>query len=175
MAGGRVVDAATTRDWVRGVLRHGSGPLDVWAIRRVMAGAEPGAVAGVLRARAGCSERWSETRDQGRAFGDVTTAMGAPAMADLPLPVALGVRALGMEAGVVALLFLQTFAAQMVSAAARFVPLGQNDAQMLLRDLHPVIARIAGRDEAAAPGSGAMMAEMDAMDHETLQPRLFRT
>lgn len=175
MAEGRVTDAASARDWVRTVLLHGTGPLDVWAIRRVMDGDDPQQVAAILRARAGSAERWAETRDQGAAFCTVTTGMGEPPLADLPLPVALGLRARGMDAGTVTLLYLQGFAAQMVSAATRFLPLGQTQAQTVLRALHADIATVAARDDTDPPGSAAMLAELDAMAHETLQPRIFRT
>ncbi|WP_092646224.1 urease accessory protein UreF [Jannaschia faecimaris] len=175
MAEGRVTDAASTAAWVRTVLTSGTGPLDVWAIRRVMGGADPEEVAATLRARAGSAERWQETRDQGAAFCDVTNAMGEVPLSDLPLPVALGVRARGMDAGIVAQLYLQAFAGQMVSAATRFLPLGQRAAQTLLRDLHPAIAAVAERNDTDPPGSAAALAELDAMAHEALQPRIFRT
>lgn len=175
MAEGRVTDAATTRDWVRTVLVHGTGPLDVWAIRRVMDGGPAAEITATLRARAGSAERWAETRDQGAAFCDVTSGMGEPPLADLPLPVALGLRARGMDPATVCLLYLQGFAAQMVSAATRFLPLGQTQAQSILRALHPDIAELAARDDVDPPGSAALLAELDAMAHETLQPRIFRT
>ena len=175
MAEGRVRDAATTRDWVRTVLRHGTGPLDVWAIRRAMAGDPPADLAAVLRARAGSAERWAETRDQGAAFCAATTAMGEPPTEPLPLPVAVGLRARGMAATTVCSLYLQAFAGQMVSAATRFLPLGQTEAQVVLRALHPDIAEVAARESIEPPGSAAMVAELDAMAHEHLQPRIFRT
>ena len=175
MAGGHVTDAASLTAWVRAVLTHGTGPLDVWAIRRSMAGDDPAHLTAILRARAGSPERWQEARDQGAAFCEVTTVMGDMPLDDLPLPVALGVRARGMDAGVVALLFLQGFAGQMVSAAARFLPLGQSTAQTVLCGLHADVAVTAARDEIDPPGSAAVLAELDAMAHVTLQPRIFRT
>lgn len=176
MASTRVRDAEGVRAWVAAVLRHGTGPLDVWAIRRVMGGAAADEVAEVLRARSGSPERWREMRDQGTAFGAVTEALGDGARGgDLPLPVALGMRARGMEPGIVTLLYLQGFAGQMVSAATRFIPLGQSVAQGVLRALHPVIRSVASRADDAPPGAAALLAEMDAMAHETLQPRLFQT
>ncbi len=175
MAGGRVADAGSVRDWVAAVLRYGTGALDVWAIRATLRGAEPSEVAAVLRARVGCAERWTEMRDQGAAFCAVTTAIGEVPLSDLPLAVALGVRARGMEAGLVAMLYLQAFAGQIVSAATRFLPLGQTEAQTISRDLHAVIAEVAARDHATPPGSAAFTADIDAMAHETLPARLFRT
>ncbi|WP_255576348.1 MULTISPECIES: urease accessory protein UreF [Jannaschia] len=175
MAEGRVKDAETCRTWVAAVLEHGSGALDAWVIRAVMGGAEAADMADLIRARAGCAERWEETRAMGAAFCEVTTGMGEPPLADLPLPVALGVRARGMDAGLVVSLYLQAFAGQLVSAATRFLPLGQTEAQRVTRALHPVIAKVAAADCADPPGNAALLAELDAMAHETLQPRIFRT
>lgn len=175
MAAGRVTDADGCRDWAAAVLRHGTGALDAWVIRKVMAGADTAEMSDMVRARAGCAERWEETRAMGAAFCDVTTGMGEAPLTDLPLPVALGVRARGMDADVVVGLYLQSLAGQIVSAATRFLPLGQTDAQRVLHDLHAVIAEVTARDTRGAPGNAALLADLDAMAHEFLQPRIFRT
>ncbi len=175
MATGRVRDAAGTGAWVVTVLRHGTGALDAWVIRAAMGGGCITELSDLVRARAGCAERWEETRAQGAAFCAVTTGLGEPPLSDLPLPAALGLRARGMEAGLVVALYLQGFTTQLVSAATRFLPLGQTEAQAVLRSLHPVISEVAARKDVDPPGSGAVLAEMDAMAHETLQPRIFRT
>ncbi|MEM8824521.1 MAG: urease accessory UreF family protein [Pseudomonadota bacterium] len=175
MAEGRVRDAGEVEAWIACVLRRGAGVLDAWAIRAVMGGAEPEEVADLLRARAGCGERWEETRAMGAAFCETTTAMGAAPLADLPLPVALGVRAAGMEPVTVVTLYLQSFAGQLVGAATRFLPLGQAEAQRVLAALHPMIEAVAARADDAPPGGAALLAKLDAMAHETLQPRIFRT
>jgi urease accessory protein len=175
MAAGRVGDAAGVRAWVETVLRRGTGALDAWAIRATMGGADPDEVADLIRARAGCAERWEEARAMGAAFAATRRAMGQGSDPDRPLPVALGLAARGMDAETVTTLFLQAFAAQLVGAAARFLPLGQAEAQAVLAALHPVIAAMAAEPASDPPGSGALLAELDAMAHETLQPRLFRT
>ena len=175
MAKGRVRDAGGVEGWVRTVLRHGTGRLDAWAVRSAMACDDPEALTATIRARAGSAERWMETRDQGRAFCDVTTGMGEAPLADLPLPVALGLRARGMDPATVARLYLQALACQIVAAAARFLPLGQTEAQTILARLHPDIEAIAAHVDPTPPGSFAFLAELDAMAHETLQPRIFRT
>jgi urease accessory protein len=175
MATGRVRDAEGCGAWVAAVLRFGSGAFDAWVIRAAMAGGEARDLAALAAARAGCAERWEETRAQGAAFCAMTCAMGEAPLGDLPLPVALGVRARGMAPEVVAALYLQGFAGQMVGAATRFLPLGQAAAQGLLRGLHGTIREVAARDDPDPPGSGALLAEADGMAHEVLQPRIFRT
>ena len=175
VASGAVHDAATCEGWAAAALRFGGGALDAWAIRAVMAGSDPDGVAHTLRARAGCAERWRETRDQGVAFGATAQALAGGAERADPLPVALGLAARGMDPEAVCALHLHGFAAQMVSAAQRLVPLGQTAAQGALARLHPVIAAVAAREWDGPPGGAAALADLDAMRHEALQPRMFRT
>ena len=175
VAAGRVRDGATLRIWVETVLRRGAGALDAWAIREAMAG-RGAAAAERLRARAGSAERWEEMRDQGAAFARTTEAMGeAPLPAGLPLAVVLGMHARGLVPETVAALFLQAFAAQVVSAAVRAMPLGQTEAQRVLAALAPVVAAVAAAERTDPPGGAALLSDLDAMRHETLQPRMFRT
>ncbi|MBM2577728.1 urease accessory protein UreF [Jannaschia sp. Os4] len=169
MAEGRVTDAAGVEAWTRDVLTRGTGPLDAWAIRGVMGGADPSTTGAFLQARAGAPERWAEARDMGTAFA---ATLGAEAH---PLPVALGLAARGMDPETVVALHLQSLAAQIVQAAARFLPLGQSEAQAILAALHDAIAAEAARRHDEPPGQGAWLAEMDALAHEGLQPRIFRT
>ena len=169
VAEGRVACAATAEAWIAAVLAHGAGRLDAWAVRAVLGGADPGAVAERIEARAGCAERWAETRDMGAAFA--RAARVAPA----PLPVALAVAARGLPPEPVVALYLQAVASQLASAALRLVPLGPVATQDLLARLHPLIARLAAEAPDAPPGGAALAAEMDAARHETLQPRHFRT
>ncbi|MEM9798285.1 MAG: urease accessory UreF family protein [Pseudomonadota bacterium] len=176
MANGRVRDADGAYDWAATVLRHGSGALDAWLIRAAMAGGDPADLRDIAAARAGSAERWAETRDMGAAFATETEALGeAPLPPGLPFPVALGLRARGMDPVTVVTLYLQAFAGQLVGAATRFLPLGQSEGQGVLRRLHPLIAEIAAHEDETPPPQSAFLADYDAMAHETLQPRIFRT
>jgi len=74
--------------------------------------------------------------------------------------------------------YLHAFAANLVSAAVRFVPLGQTEGQATLAALHDPISELA-RQAAVAPldsiGASAFRADIAAMHHETLTPRIFRS
>ena len=182
MAAGRVRDADTSQAWIEAVLRHGAGALDAWAIRAVLRGDPARDVADVLCARAGSAERWAETTEMGTAFAAGVAASeggpapdGVPIPLPIPLPVALARAAHGIPAGPVCALYLQAFAAQLVSAAVRFVPLGQGTGQAVVARLRSAVDEVAAQDAAEPPGTGALAAELDAMAHETLQPRIFRT
>ena len=73
---------------------------------------------------------------------------------------------------------LGAFAANLVSAGVRLVPLGQTDGQRIVASLVPVVDRVAMRAE---PGDLADFAtatpliEWCAMRHETQYTRLFRS
>jgi len=121
-----------------------------------------------------------ETEDQGAAFAATAGALLGVDLPPRPLPVALGqaARGLGLPPAQVLALYLHGFAANLVSAAVRFVPLGQTEGQQVLAALHPLISKIAD-GAAAAPldsiGSAAFRADMAAMLHETMDVRIFRT
>jgi urease accessory protein len=74
--------------------------------------------------------------------------------------------------------YLQAFAANLVSAAMRLIPLGQTAGLCLVAGLEPVIADVA--EEAmtaalAALGGSAVRADLASMNHEIQETRLFRT
>ena len=74
--------------------------------------------------------------------------------------------------------YLQAFAANLVSAAVRAIPLGQTDGQKALAALEPVVADVAAL-AAACPldelGTATLMVDLCSMRHETQYTRLFRS
>ena len=126
------------------------------------------------------SERLTEMMEQGRAFGAALSALTGQAQPPLPYAVAVGhaTAALQVETTEVLTLWLHGLAAQLVSVAVRFVPLGQTAGQQVLADLAPLILRVA-HDCASAPlsdiGTATFRADLAAMQHETLEVRIFRS
>lgn len=177
IAEGRVRDAATLADWIAAVLRQGSARMDaVFVALARRPGADLEAMAGLFEATLSSAERALETAELGRAF----QAMTAPDAAPLPYPLAVGqaTRDLPLADPEVLALFLQGVAAQLVSVAVRFLPLGQSAGQQVLADLAPVIAEVAGA--AARAGEEDLWsftpgADLAAMAHETMETRIFRT
>jgi len=100
-----------------------------------------------------------------------------------PLAVAVsaaahGLGANGLGADAVRFAYLHAFAANLVSAAVRAVPLGQTDGQRVLNRLGPVLARVAEEAGAASLeeiGGCAFAADIASMNHETQYTRLFRS
>ena len=180
IASGAVADGAGALSWVRQVIRRGAGLSDGALLAAVLAGDDPDAVAELARALAPSAERALETEEQGRAFAAaVAAATGLDAPAE-PLPVAVGraARRLDLAPERIVALYLQSFASALVSAAVRFVPLGQGEGQRILTALAPDVIETAAAAVATPPDRIATCvpaADLAAMAHETMDTRIFRT
>ena len=141
---------------------------------------DPEAIADLAEALAPSAERHLETMAQGAAFARTTTAawgITVPAVA-YPVAVGLAARQLGLPADATVTLYLQAFAANIVSAGVRLIPLGQTDGQRITASLLPLTARIAASALSApleAIGGIAVGADLAAMLHETQYTRLYRS
>ncbi len=173
--------------WIETLLLHGSGWNDLVFLRQAhrLRGPEAGAdwadLAALARASAGSAERRRETLDLGQAFAEAAAPWGADAeLHGLAYPLAFG--ALAAREGVplrpLLLAFAHGFAANLVSVAVRLVPLGQREGVRVLKRLEPVLETAARRAAGSTLddlGSAAILSDIAALRHETLQPRLFLT
>jgi urease accessory protein len=86
----------------------------------------------------------------------------------------------------IAALYLHAFAANLISVAVRFVPLGQTEGQAALTALHPTILALAEDAARIATGlapddligilsNATLAADLASMRHETLDVRIYRT
>ncbi len=183
---GLVTDRANLLNWIEDCLRHGAGRSDAiiaahaWRAADAAARAELAELALALQP---ARERLLETEAQGAAFQLVTSAVwpaGEIDAAPLPYPVAVGVaaRAHDVPAGEMLEAYLWAFAANLVSAGVRLVPLGQTDGQRVQAALMPAVLDVARQAEIADLddiGGCAFLAEIAAMRHETQHVRLFRS
>ena len=90
--------------------------------------------------------------------------------------VACAAHGLPLEPSVVA--FLHGFAANLVSAGVRLIPLGQTDGQRLTAGLEHAIRSVAATALAASLddlGTASPMIDLCAIGHETQHTRLFRS
>jgi urease accessory protein len=189
---GDVSDAAAARDWIEGVLTLGAGRSDAvllahgWRVEDAAALRE---LAEFARALAPTTERRLEAGAQGRAFLDVTAAawpderlawaQALPVELRVhPVMVGLAGRAHGVPLEPLAEAWLHAFAANLISAAVRLVPLGQTDGQRLQASFERQVAEIAAA-AVEAPleevGGLALLADIASMNHETQYTRLFRS
>lgn len=179
IAEGRVTDASTSGSWVRGVLERGAGFADAVLLIAVRRGGDVAALSELAQALSVSSERWRETMDLGGAFAAMASRMGVDSVA-APLPVSVGMatRSLALDDQTIAASYLQSFAATLINAAVRYVPLGQGDGQAMLRALAPLCRSLAQRAARTAPEDitgFAPSGDLDSMAHETLAVRIFRT
>ena len=181
IASGQVRTAADLEGWIATILADGSGRNDAILLAEALKpAADLPALAALAEALAASRERLVETMEQGRALLATTNALKAGDHPPMPYPVALGAAAapLGLPVVQVLALYLHTFASNLVQAGVRFIPLGQTEGQRALAALHPVIQRVA-RDAATAGldglGGGALRGDLAAMQHETMDVRIFRT
>jgi urease accessory protein len=192
---GVVRDRAALVDYVGSVLEAGAGRIDgallAAAHRAAGAGDEAALdmVADLAAAWRGTAETALETMAQGSAFLRVTNAAWPDARLagfarrhgnSIAHPVALGAAAAWQAVPLRLALFgfLSAFAANIVSAGLRLVPLGQTDGQVATAALLPAIeaateaALIADLDRL---GTAAPALDLFSLRHETQYTRLFRS
>lgn len=178
---GTVHDLGSLARWLDALLCHGSLRNEALLLslthRRVMT---DDALASVAVALCAGTERYSETRDQGRAFVETLNAMRKEAELAMPLPIAIGIRSreLDVELVTVLALFLQCLVANLVLVATRSIPLGQSVAQICLSKRAEVIKRTAdacGEAGIEDLGTASLSADLASLWHETLAVRHFRS
>jgi len=177
---GAVSSAATLERWLAGILAEGSGRNDAILLAHVLNGGDADEADALARALAAAPEREAESLSHRTAFMATTGALTGAGGPALMLPVAVGLRArdLHLPAATVLQLYLQGFAANLVLAAVRLVPLGQTEGQKVLADLAPLVSRLSRELADAGPedlGGGAFAADIAAMAHEHQDVRLFRS
>lgn len=181
IAAGRVASAADLSAWLAQVLTYGAGLQDAVLLSNALSSdADHDALSLLARALAPSAERLQETMEQGTAFARTTSALTRCDLVSRPMPVAVGQAAqrLGLPKEQVVALYLHAFAANLVSAAVRFVPLGQTEGQAVLAGLHLLIRSLADQAVNATLDditTSTLRADLAAMGHETMTTRIFRT
>jgi urease accessory protein len=184
-------DGDTLRGWVESVLRHGSGHNDSIVLRHAHRAAHDlsalAAIAELALAAQASRERRAETVGQGNAFLAAASAWQptvlkqlAEKIGDLPYPVAVGALAGAQHIAEddAALGFLQAFAANLISAAVRLVPLGQSAGLAVLAALEPTILAVAAETAEKTLddlGGACFRSDIASARHETQYTRLFRS
>ncbi|RUM98191.1 urease accessory protein UreF [Pseudaminobacter arsenicus] len=192
---GEVRDVSSLRGWIEGVLLHGSGRSDAillcaaWRAAAAQQWSELQEIAALAAALQPTAERRIESLGQGTAFCAAVTAAWPHPLLDhfrqtspreIAAPVAVGVAGAAHQLPLDALLvaFLQAFAANLVSAGVRLIPLGQSDGLKVTSMLEPVVdevSRQALADGLDDVGSAAILTDIASMRHELQYTRLFRS
>lgn len=178
VADGRVKTQDNVESWISDLLQSGSGWNDAVLFAQCWH-SNPNDLALAL---AGSAERFSETTQLGRNFNIAASVWTGEEHREsvMAYPVAAGLACckMGIDRASALSAFLQGYCAAMVSVAVRLVPLGQTAGLRVLKNLAPVIGVIAQQAMIATLddlGSNCLSAEIAAMKHETLEPRIFRT
>ncbi len=189
---GDIANEAALLPWLQDTLSHGAGRSDAILCRhahRANDAAGLAAVTALAEAATPGRERRAETLDQGGAFAIAARVWGVPLLdgpsfgpnsGPIAYPVALGAlaRAHAVDEDSTTLGLLHAFAANLVGAAVRLVPLGQTAGLRTLAALEPTLRAVAADTKAATLddlGGACFRADIAAMRHETQYTRLFRT
>jgi len=187
-------------DYVTAVISRGGGRVDAvlfahaWRATCAESGAlaELDSVTQLASAFRGSAETALESRQQGGAFLDVTRKAWPHPILDafaarqgqigtsVAHCIAVAVACAAHEIALAPALhsYIHAVAANLVSAGARLIPLGQTQAQIAIAQLAPVITDIAERAQATSlddVGTAAPAVELCSLRHETQYTRLFRS
>lgn len=192
---GFIDHAQTAQEWIADIVELGSGYSDAVFLVAAYRAAASGntdrlsSVAELAAAFVTTRELKLEAQAQGAAFLDITERVWTtPALLALRaawagpyvMAVAVGCAAAGhgIELRETVNAYLHAFAANLVSASVRLVPLGQTDGQRIMAALEKTVVSTAARaletdvEEAA---SATLMVDICSMKHETQHTRLFRS
>jgi len=193
-----IKDRESLIDWLEADLRHGSGRNEVIFFSQAWRCAMQGdratlvGIAELAAAFRGTSEFALESSQQAAACHTTLLQVWpnhllrwlSETLSDCNVPpalaVVLGVRSAsqGIPLTMALPAFLQSYTANLVTAAVRLIPLGQTDGQFTVATLEDAVlaacahATNAGIDDL---GSAAFMVDLASMAHETQYTRLFRS
>lgn len=195
---GLVEDAQNLAAWIEGALLHGAGRVDGQLFALAWGAVERGdddlLAWAVERADAmrGSAEMALESTAQGDAFLRIVRDAWADPRLDrwvdelaalgrrpsYPIAVSVASASFGIPLRAALTAFYHAFAANLVSAGIRLVPLGQTEGQQALARMTPKI-EAAVEAALAAPiedlGAAAPVIDWASMRHETQHTRLFRS
>ena len=177
---GYVSNREELQKWISDLLEYGSLKNDAILIKLVLQGSDPKEINEIAMALCPASERLSETQLQGGAFCKIMREVWSLEIDDLTLPIALALAAKNesIDQNLVVPAYLHSFCSNLISGAMRLIPIGQTDGQKTLRELSPLISdsfRAVAKSDKDDLGSACFLSDVSAMQHEYLQPRVFKT
>lgn len=188
---GRVADVGDLIEWIETALLYGTGRIDGVLFREAYVAAENqdwttlDDLAELGAAFQPSREIALESRSQGDAFLTATAkAWPAPVLTRLAggavYPIAVGVACAAhhvlLRDGLGG--YLHGFAANLVSAGVRLIPLGQSDGQAAIASLEPAVEAAEAQAmtiELDDMGTASPLLDLFSMLHETQYSRLFRS
>ena len=193
---GFIKDRVSLIAWLRSVVAEGTGRVDgalfaaAWRAASERDWPTFDAIAERAAAWRGTSEMALESRQQGGSFLSITRTAWPHADLDaadrrlngeIALPVAVALAAAAHAIPLEAALggYLHAFAANLISAAVRAVPLGQSDGQRALAALentvNETVAAALAVESLDEVGTATPLLDWCSLRHETQYTRLFRS
>ena len=176
-------NADSLSEWLFNILQHGAARTDALFLAAAYKCNSDEALIEInrkARALASSQERLLEMDELGKAFKSVTEAVWPIEIDELVYPIAIGFCANveGIELNLTTSLYLQAYVSNLVSAAQRLMPLGQTEAQKIIKTLSPICLQVA--DETRDGNldniySSVFISDIAAMKHETQVSRIFKT
>ena len=176
-------NADSLSEWLFNILQHGAARTDALFLAAAYKCNSDEALIEInrkARALASSQERLLEMDELGKAFKSVTEAVWPIEIDELVYPIAIGFCANveRIELNLTTSLYLQAYVSNLVSAAQRLMPLGQTEAQKIIKTLSPIGLQVA--DETRDGNldniySSVFISDIAAMKHETQVSRIFKT
>ena len=166
--------------WITDLLEYGSLRTDAIFISLILRGHDAKKMNELSMALCPAGERLLETKLQGSAFAKVIEDVWQQDIGELSLPIAVALAAKNqsIEQDLILPAYLHAFCSNLISAAIRLIPIGQTEGQRIMLELYTTISDLvqtAYESEIDDLNSACFFSDVSAMEHEYLQPRIFKT
>jgi urease accessory protein len=166
--------------WITDLLEYGSLRTDAIFISLILRGHDAKKMNELSMALCPAGERLLETKLQGSAFAKVIEDVWQQDIGELSLPIAVALAAKNqsIEQDLILPAYLHAFCSNLISAAIRLIPIGQTEGQRIMLELYTTISDLvqtAAGSEIDDLNSACFFSDVSAMEHEYLQPRIFKT
>ena len=171
-------DSFTLENWISNLITDGSGKTDVILLSNAYRGKNINELALAL---CPSKERWIESIKLGKSFSkNIRDNWSYNIQDDLAFPVALGKAGsfFSIPLDQLLIIFLQSFASNLITFGMKHIPLGQSAGQKILINLIPVIQAQSMKYknyDIKDIGSSAFISDLASMYHENLKNRIYQT
>ena len=171
-------DSFTLENWISNLITDGSGKTDVILLSNAYRGKNINELALAL---CPSKERWIESIKLGKSFSkNIRDNWSYNIEDELAFPVALGKAGsfFSIPLDQLLIIFLQSFASNLITFGIKHIPLGQSAGQKILINLIPVIQAQSMKYknyDLKNIGSCAFISDLASMYHENLKNRIYQT
>ena len=173
-----IYDSFTLEKWISNLITDGSGKTDIILLSNAYRGKNINELALAL---CPSKERWIESIKLGKSFSkNIRDNWSYNIEDELAFPVALGKAGsfFSIPLDQLLIIFLQSFASNLITFGMKHIPLGQSAGQKILINLIPVIQAQSMKYknyDIKDIGSCAYISDLASMYHENLKNRIYQT